>query len=167
MTLEHIASVGTVVVAIAGIGGSLLATAQGRKHADRLAVEARQHERQERNRQDRLGVYASAMSHAVAQERRFNSVWAWNGGESMPMSPAPTGGPLSLDPIDQVTVHMNLRADDEVARAWAEFVDALEALDWWGANDRVGPDDDPPAGYEERMAAAIANLKTLCKRSLE
>jgi hypothetical protein len=104
----------TVVVALAGIGATVLTAGQARKHVERLATENHRQEHERRIREDRLTVYADALAHAVAQERKLDAVWESDGERSYNMSPQPPGAPLSLVSMDAITVPMRLLADGDV-----------------------------------------------------
>lgn len=167
MSWEWVAPAGTVVVALAGIGATLRTAAQGRKHAEHLAAEGHQRERQEMLRQERLRVYADALAHAVAQERKLNATWVSHGGQAYDLSPKPSGGPLSLAPMDEVNVRMHLLADGEVERDWIAFTGALETLHWWAETEYSGdPDEDAPDEILLPLRAAITHLKEACRQSL-
>lgn len=168
MASEWVASAGTVVVALAGMGATLLTAAQGRRHAEHLATENHRAARQEMLRQERLRVYADALAHAVAQERKLDAVWASDGETAYDLSPKPPGAPLSLAPMDEITVRMRLLADEEVEGAWVALVSAWESLHWWAENERSGdPGEDPPKEVLLPLRAAIASLKAACRQSLE
>lgn len=167
MACEWIPTVGTVVVALAGIAATLRTAAQGRKHAEHLATENHKHADQDRLRHERLKVYASALSHAVDQERHLDTVWASDGERSIKMSPDPPGGPLTLAARDEITVQMRLLADEEVEQAWQAFVAAWEALQWWAEVGSSGdPSEDAPEHLSQPLRAAIADLKAACRASL-
>ena len=168
MTWDWIATMGTVVVALAGIGATLRTSAQGRKHAEHLATESHRRQRLEALRQERLRVYADALAHAVAEERRLDTVWAVGGGAAHNVSPSRPGGSLALTPMDAVGVRVHLLADAEVQQAWADFDGAWERYHWWGANEYSGdPNEDAPDELEIPLRAAIGGLKSACKRALE
>lgn len=168
MVLEWVASAGTVVVALAGIGATLRTAAHGRKHAEHLATENHRRVHQNMLRQERLKVYASALAHAVAQERKLDAVWASDGERAFELSPKPLGAPLSLSSMDEITVQMRLLADEEVEQAWVAFVSAWEGLQWWAEMERSGdPEEDAPGRLTQPLRASISGLKTACRRSIQ
>ena len=160
-------SAATVLVALAGLGATVLTAAQAREHAERLAAQSHRRERAERVRQDRLGVYADALGHAVDQERRLNAVWAYDGESGFELSPQPAGAPLSLASMDEITVRMRLVADEDAEAAWAAFVRAWDGYHFWGNVEGGPPDEDPPETVVQPLRAAIDALKLECRRSLE
>lgn len=168
MAWEWIESAGTVIVALAGIGATLLTSAQGRKHGERLAMEGHRRAHEDMLRRERLKVYASALAHAVDQERRLNNVWASDGERSYQLSPPPPGAPLELGSTDEITVQIRLLADEEVERAWTSFIDAREALAWWGAVAYSGDtEEEAPQELVEALREAILAIKGACRRSLQ
>lgn len=157
----------TVLVALAGLGATVLTAAQARRHAERLAAQGYRRERAERVRQDRLGIYANALAHAVDQERSLNKVWAYDGDSGFELTPQPAGAPLSLASMDEITVRMRLVADEDVEAAWAEFVRARDGYYFWGNVEGGPPDEGPPETVVQPLRAAIDALKLECRRSLE
>lgn len=168
MAWEWISPVGTVVVALAGIGATMRTAAQGRRHAEHLATENHQRDREEMLRQERLRVYEGALAHAVDQERKLDAVWASNGDHALKISPEPPGASLSLSSGDEITVKMRLLADEEVEQVWEAFVSAWERRRWWAEIEHSGdPDEDAPEELTQSLREAIAGLKTACRRSLQ
>lgn len=164
---EWVAPTGTVIVALAGIGATLRTAAQGRDHAERLATENYGQAHEEMLRRERLKVYASALAHALDQERKLNASWAVSGDRAFDLSPKPPGGPLSLAPMDDVTVQMRLLAEEEVEEAWMAFVSAWDEFHWWAANEHSGdPQETAPEELEVPLRTAINGLKDACRRSL-
>lgn len=168
MTWEWVAPAGTVVVALAGIGATMITAAQGRRHGEHLATENHRRAHQNMLRQERLRVYASALAHAVDQERQLDAVWASDGEHSFRLSPEPPGAPLSLASRDEITVQMRLLAEEEAQQAWDSFVAAWESLQWWAEVGRSGdPAEDAPEHLGQPLRAAISDLKAACRRSLQ
>lgn len=168
MTWEWMASAGTVIVALAGIGATMRTAAQGRSHAEHLATENHRRAHQDMRRQERLKVYANALANVVDEERRLDAVWAPDGKTAFKLSPEPPGAPMSLASMDEITVQMQLLADGEVEHAWRAFVSAWEALRWWGELESSGdPDEEAPEHLTQPLRVAIAEMKALCRKSLE
>lgn len=164
---EWVAPAGTVVVALGGIGATVLTAAQARKHAEHLATENHRRAHQDALRQERLKVYADALAHAVDQERQLNATWATDGEHSVDLSPKPPGAPLTLVSMDGVTVQMRLLAEDDVEEAWEGFLTAWLNFRWWAENEYGGdPREHAPEDLESALRASIDSLKTACKRSL-
>lgn len=142
--------------------------AQGRKHAEHLATENHRRAHEDMLRQEWLKVYANALAHAVDQERRLDAVWASDGETAFKLSPEPPGAPLSLASTDEITVRMRLLADEEVEQAWQAFVTAWEALRWWRELDYSGdPNEGAPQDVIQPLRAAIADMKAVCRKSLQ
>lgn len=119
-------------------------------------------------RQERLKVYADALAHAVHLERILNAVWASDGERTYDLSPKPAGAPLSLAPMDEISVHIHLLADSEVERAWAALASASEDFQLWVEIEHSGdPSETPPDGVLLPLRTAITDLKCVCRRSLE
>lgn len=168
MAWEWVAPAGTVVVALAGIGATMRTAAQGRIHARDLATEDHKHVHEEMLRRERLKVYASALAHAVDQERHLDTVWESDGERAYALSPKPPGAPLSLTSRDEITLRMRLLADEEVEQAWAAFVSAWEGLHWWAELEYNGdPREEAPEHLTQPLRVAIDGLKTACRRSLQ
>ncbi len=164
MTPELVA---TVLVALAGLAATVFTAAQARRHAERLAAQNHRRERAERVRQDRLATYADALGHAIDQDRRLNAVWAFNGEQQFNLSPEPPGAPLSLAPMDEITVRMRLLADGDVEAAWGAYVSAWNGYHFWGNVEGGAPDEDPPESVVQPLRDAIVDLNVVCKQSLE
>lgn len=160
--------VSTVAVAVVGVAATLLGTGSTHRHAERQATAAHQRERQEMRRQERLKEYADAVTHAFAEERRLDTVWATSEGGSYNISPDRPGGALPLAPMDAVGARLHLLADDDVRSAWLAFEAAWEGYHWWMANEASSdPDERAPDGLENALREAINTLKTACRRALE
>lgn len=112
-------------------------------------------------------MYADALAHAIDQERSLNAVRGFNGEQEFDLSPQPAGAPLTLAPMDGITVRMRLLADEDVETAWGAFVSAWDAYYFWGNVDGGVPGEDPPESVVQPLRAAIADLKVICRRSLE
>lgn len=146
----------------------MLTAAQGRRHGENLATENHRRAHQDMLRQERLKVYASALAHAVDQERQLDAVWASDGERSFELSPKPPGAPLSLASRNEITVQMRLLADEEVEQAWEAFVTAWEALHWWAEVGYSGdPSEDAPEHLIQPLRAAIVGMKAACRSALQ
>jgi hypothetical protein len=168
MAWEWVPTIGTVVVALAGIGATLRTAAQGRSHAEHLASEEHRRAHQEMLRRERLKVYADALAHAVNQERKLNAVWASDGEHGYDLSPKPPGAPLSLASMDAVTVQMSLLADEEAEQAWGAFVSAWEGLHWWAEVERSGdPGEEAPKELLTTLRLSIDRLKQASRQSIQ
>lgn len=168
MAWDWVAPAGTVVVALAGIGATVRTAAQARSHAEHLATENHLRAYHEMLRGERLKIYEGALAHAVAQERKLDTVWASDGEGVLDLSPKPPGAELLLVSMDEITVRMRLLADEEVEQAWAEFVSAWDAYHWWGQVEYSGdPDEEAPEHLTTSLRASIDQLKEACRSSVQ
>lgn len=168
MAWDWVYPVGTVVVALAGIGATLLSAAQARSHAERLATAEQERARQEMLRQDRLKAYADALAHAVDQERKLNATWATDGERAYDFSLKPPGATISLASVDEISVRMRLLADEDVEQAWHAFLCAWDELHWWAQHEHSGdPGEEAPERLTTSLREAIDRLKGACRSSVQ
>lgn len=168
MEWDWLYPVGTAVVALAGIGATLLTAAQARSHAERLATAEHEHAHQEMLRQDRLKAYADALAHAVDEERKLNATWATNGERAYDLSIKPPGAKILLASVDEISVRMRLLADEDVEQAWHAFLCAWEEYQWWAQHEFSGdPNEEAPEHLTTSLADAIDRLKGACRSSVQ
>jgi hypothetical protein len=147
----------TALLGGAGIAGTLTAPLLSARRA-----------KQEALRQERLKLYADALAHGVSVERSLNATWMSDGAKAYDLSPKPAGGPMSLTPMDAITVRMRLVADETVEKAWAELIAAWSGWQWWGDNEWNGDlEENPPDDVVSPLRAAVAELTRACKRSIQ
>lgn len=147
-----------LAVAVLGVAG----TAAGTVLAPTIA--ARQSQRTWL-RQRRVELYSDALLHGEAGLRLTRRVVDPDRLDE----PYARGGLAEMVPSDLVSARMRLYADPPVERAWRDFVEASEGLDWIIQEEYHGqPDfslssDDPCV---VRLASAAAQLAEVCRRQV-
>ncbi|TFH68151.1 hypothetical protein [Cellulomonas sp. HD19AZ1] len=163
-----VAPVITGLVALAGIGATLATAAKGRAQAAQLAADRHQTERAEDRRRERITLFVDALAHVRHLERKLNRFWVGDSYNGYDASPKPAGPPMSLTPLDEVGIRIELIAPDAVQRAWVKFVEATESLGWWFETDWNGEADAKvPASVAKPLYASMRELRTACRHALQ
>jgi hypothetical protein len=140
-----------LIVALVGVGGTLVAGVLGQWLAGRQSLSAWL-------REQRLALY----SDALRREAHLRST-RLAGRHDI----APTGGRVEIVPQDEVSIRMDLLAHPEVRRAWQDVVAAEADFEAWIEHGYSGdPDEEAPKHVEQPLDDALAQLRETCRRSL-